>query len=124
MGDYERASGMSQIAATLTATTWSEASSDQDGLRDEEDERRSSEELANDVFTLLKLRGPLCSSQLAADIGVSIKRIEAELRNLKEREIVERIPDRDNSRKFSDNEVPWGLRRLVSTRFPRRSRSN
>ncbi|HEX9733205.1 MAG TPA: ArsR family transcriptional regulator [Thermoanaerobaculia bacterium] len=83
--------------------------------------RQSRPAIADDVFRLLKTLGPLCTSQLAAELGLSIKKIKSGLSVLEDQDLVQQSPDRDPHRTFSETEIPWSLRRFFNKRIPSRN---
>ena len=62
-----------------------------------------------EIFQLLKLKGPLCVSQLSVELLEGPKEITQTLRKMEEKRVVEKRPDRDKGRKYSPPEIPWGL---------------
>jgi len=62
-----------------------------------------------EVFNLLKRRGPLCASQIAVEVGWSLKNVKVALNELRQEGVVEPRPDRDRSVLYGQSEVPWGL---------------
>ena len=68
----------------------------------------STVELADRVFEILKRRGPMCESQLSAELVVGLKSIATSLEQLEREGIVERRPDHDQA---IDTETAWGLRK-------------
>ena len=72
---------------------------------------------AEEIFELLKRRGPLCASQISVEILISLKRTISALVHLEGQQVVERRPDRDIDRRFSDPALaPWALVGLRRTR--------
>jgi predicted ArsR family transcriptional regulator len=67
--------------------------------------------IQEDIFNLLKRRGPLCASQIAVDLGRSLRKIREFLEEMKAEGVVELRPDRDRSMPYDENETPWGLKR-------------
>lgn len=61
---------------------------------------------SNEVFELLKRRGPLSPSQISVELGLLEEEVRSALKELSEERIVEERPDRD-----PHLETPWGLRR-------------
>lgn len=61
------------------------------------------------VFELLKRRGPLCSSQIAVELGVPLREIDKALKDLQARGVIEPRPDRDKTVHYDKTEIPWGL---------------
>ena len=72
--------------------------------------------LMDEVFNLLKRLGPLCASQLSAEVGVKVSVIERELLRLVELGLVEQRADKDTTREYSEPEKPWGIRRPFRSR--------
>jgi hypothetical protein len=62
-----------------------------------------------DVFELLKRRGPLCASQISVELLASVKSIESILSELRDAGVVEQRPDRNES--MVQEEVPWAITR-------------
>ena len=62
--------------------------------------------IPDQVFDLLKRRGPLCQSQLSAELMVGARKIDAVLRQLETEGVVEPRPDRHQVNQI---EQPWGL---------------
>jgi transcription initiation factor IIE alpha subunit len=69
---------------------------------------QNANELDEQVFELLKRRGPLCESQLSTELLIGSREIDGALQRLKEAGVVELRPDRDES--FKECEQPWGVR--------------
>ena len=67
------------------------------------------DETIEDVFKLLRRKGPLCVSQISIDLHVSGKTVKAALANLKERGIVEVRPDANKTQDSDEALEPWGL---------------
>jgi len=67
-------------------------------------------DLAEDVFNLLKRRGPLCASQIAVELGQSLRSVGEALHSLKTEQLIEPRPDSNLSFQQED-ETPWGLAR-------------
>ena len=67
-------------------------------------------ELTEDVFNLLKRRGPLCASQIAVELGQSLRSVAEALHSLKDARIIEPRPD-SNILFQQEEETPWGLAR-------------
>ena len=65
-------------------------------------------QLAEEIFEVLKRKGPQCQSQLSAELLVGAKEIEAALKELKESGAVETRPE--HRAYLRDVEQPWGLR--------------
>ncbi len=61
------------------------------------------------VFDLLKRRGPLCASQIAVELGRSLKGVTADLNEMRAEGSVEPRPDRGRSMPQDEFETPWGL---------------
>lgn len=70
-----------------------------------------SADLGEEVFNLLKRRGPLCASQLSVEIGVSLKKLEPIFELLHSEGSIEPRPDHDRSLLYEKSEEPWGLPR-------------
>jgi predicted ArsR family transcriptional regulator len=68
-------------------------------------------DLGEEVFNLLKRRGPLCASQIAVEIGISLKNLELVLDQLHAEGAIEPRPDHDRSLLSDKSEEPWGLPR-------------
>jgi hypothetical protein len=68
-------------------------------------------DLGDEVFNLLKKLGPLCASQIAVEVGVSLKNLEPVLHRLQTDGVIEPRPDRDRSLPYDESEKPWGLTR-------------
>lgn len=64
-----------------------------------------------EVFDLLKRRGPLCASQIAVEVGLSLRHLEPVLQRLQTDGVIEPRPDRDRSLPYDESEKPWGLTR-------------
>jgi predicted ArsR family transcriptional regulator len=62
-----------------------------------------------EIFNLLKRRGPLCASQIAVEVGVSLRNLEPVLHRLQTDGVIELRPDRDRSLPYDESEKPWGL---------------
>jgi len=71
------------------------------------------------VFNLLKRQGPLCASQIAVEVGLSLKRLEPTLDRLRSAGVIELRPDRDRSLSPDEAETPWGLARPALLRKTR-----
>jgi len=71
------------------------------------------------IFELLKRTGPLCMSQIAVDLGISLKSVRVALDALNRERLVEPRPDKDRKLAYDEQEVPWGLSRPA---FANRSR--
>lgn len=67
--------------------------------------------LKEEVFDLLKRRGPQCSSQVAVTTGAPLKKVTAALDELRQVGLIEPRPDHDTSIPFNELEVPWALTR-------------
>ena len=62
------------------------------------------------VFTLLKRKGPLCSSQIGFELGLPIRYVVTALNDLEKDSVVQQRPDRDEAlRDVDDTQIPWGL---------------
>jgi Mn-dependent DtxR family transcriptional regulator len=66
-------------------------------------------DLGDVIFDLLKRRGPLCASQMAVELGVSLKHLDPALKNLQAEGSIELRPDRDRALPHDEAETPWGL---------------
>ena len=67
--------------------------------------------VGEEIFNLLKRRGPLCASQVAVEVGRSLKNVTLALEELRQEGLVEPRPDRDRSMPYDESETPWGLSR-------------
>ena len=65
--------------------------------------------MGEEIFNLLKRRGPLCASQIAVEIGRSLKNVTATLEGLRQEGVVQPRPDRDRSMLADEYETTWGL---------------
>ncbi len=65
--------------------------------------------ISEEVFNLLKRRGPLCASQIAVEVGRSLRNVTATLDELRQEGVIEPRPDRDRSVPSGEYETPWGL---------------
>lgn len=66
-----------------------------------------SESLPEQVFEVLKRRGPQCQSQLSARLLVGTPKIAAALRELERMGVAEHRPEHDKA--LREAEIPWGL---------------
>lgn len=66
-------------------------------------------DLKEDVFNLLKQRGPLCISQMVVELGQPPRLVHEALQSLKAAGLVELRPDRNES--LNGDDTPWGLSR-------------
>ena len=67
-------------------------------------------DVEEEIFELLKRRGPLCASQIAVWLGLSPRKISAALKKLVGDGVIEPRPDHDRSIPYDDeSEMPWGL---------------
>ena len=64
--------------------------------------------LAEDIFDILKRRGPQCQSQLSAELLIGAKEIEIALNELKGKGAVEVRPE--HLPWLREVEQPWGVR--------------
>jgi Mn-dependent DtxR family transcriptional regulator len=71
----------------------------------------SSTNVGEEIFNILKRRGPLCASQVAVEVGRSLKNVTTALEELRNEGLVEPRPDRDGSVPYDKYETPWGLSR-------------
>lgn len=62
-----------------------------------------------EVFNLLKQRGPLCISQMVVELGLPPRLVVSALQSLKDVGLVELRPDRNQS--LNGDDTPWGLSR-------------
>ena len=71
------------------------------------------ESIADEIFGLLKRKGPLCASQISVELLVPLRAVTAALRLLRDQHVVE--PRRGGAlRKDFDEEcAPWGLRKSL-----------
>jgi hypothetical protein len=67
-------------------------------------------ESVNDIFELLKRKGPLCPSQISVELLVPLREVTAALRLLHERRAIEPRHDNRLTQDFDDDCSPWGLR--------------
>ena len=70
-------------------------------------------ELLEEIFDLLKRRGPLCVSQISVELLLPPKKVKDGLNNLKKRGLVALRPDRDAALNNDDDLKPWGLTRKL-----------
>lgn len=81
----------------------------------------SSVDVGEEIFNLLKRLGPLCASQIAVEIGLSLKKIKPILEQLRAEGVIEPRPDRDRSMPYDESEIPWGLSRPSRPSWLRKS---
>jgi predicted ArsR family transcriptional regulator len=62
-----------------------------------------------EIFDLLKRRGPLCASQIAVEMGLSLRGVTTAMEEMRAEGFVEPRPDRDRSMPYDQYDTPWGL---------------
>jgi len=65
--------------------------------------------VTEEIFNLLKRRGPLCASQIAVEMGRSLRGVTTALEEMRAEGLVEPRPDRDRTMPYDQYETPWGL---------------
>ncbi len=69
--------------------------------------------VVNEVYRWVRRSGPLCVSQIAADLGLGMATVIAALLRLKERGLLESLEEvRDNQKPLPEELKPWGVPRL------------
>ena len=68
-----------------------------------------SEDLVDEVFKLLRKKGPLSRTQISVDLLIPYKKVETALQTLRVRGVVEQRSDYDKSSQFEPSTSPWGL---------------
>lgn len=78
--------------------------------------------VADEVFDLLKERGPLSPSQISAVLVIPIREVFRILKILREELIVEQRPDRTEELNADRQHIPWGLPMLFKIRHQERKK--
>lgn len=74
------------------------------------------EETLDDIFELLKRKGPLCASQISVELLLPLRRVIKGLIELQKEGLVELRPDRDDTKNGDEELTPWGLSRRLTPR--------
>ncbi len=72
-------------------------------------------DVAQEVFRLLRQKGPLAPVQISSDLLIPLNEVHSALVTLRDQGIVEPRPDRDRSREYSDDLMAWGLATTFSS---------
>lgn len=74
------------------------------------------EETLDDIFELLKRKGPLCASQISVELLLPLRGVIKGLIELQKEGLVELRPDRDDTKNGDEELTPWGLSRRLTPR--------
>ena len=74
----------------------------------------NSAEVEEQIYDLLKRKGPLCASQIVVDLNFSLRQVVDGLNSLKDMGLVERRAGHDKDVE-DEVQLPWRLTRRVRT---------
>ncbi|MFN2455710.1 MAG: winged helix-turn-helix domain-containing protein [Pyrinomonadaceae bacterium] len=74
------------------------------------------EEISDEIFELLKRRGPLCISQISVELLLPPRKVQESLKALKETGLIDLRPDRNETQNNNADLTPWGLARNLGNR--------
>lgn len=74
------------------------------------------ESAKDEIFELLKRKGPLCASQISVELLVPLREVTTALRLLRDDGVVEPRRSDALSKDFDEECAPWGLRKSLRRR--------